>query len=135
MTTEILTEDIPIYLGFRLVGGFAPNIYLKNTGTGTLDATLIFSLYQHLGLGNENIINFQCWVRNGITPTEEININGNYFLSDSDLDLISSELNKDDQTLRMRINVTGGASEADRTALVKQTYTDVIDYSLIKSNI
>lgn len=132
MTTQVYTQNISVYNEYKLIGAVAPNLYFKNTGTGTLDATLILCLCQHTGLGNENITNFQCWVKKGIAPNEEINMSGAYFLSDTNLTLILNEMNGDPQTLRLILNVTGGVTEDDRLALIKQTYTDVIDYSVNK---
>ena len=132
MTTQVYSEDISIYNGSGLVGRIAPNLYFKNTGTAVLDVILIFCICQHHGLGNESITNFQCWLIKDIAPNEVINISGSYFLSESNLELILSELNEDPQTLRLRVEVTGGASESDRTALIKQTYTDALDYSVAK---
>ena len=133
MTTQILSEDISVYTGVKIVGGIALDLYFKNMGTATLDATIIFCLYQHYGLGNETVTNFQCWIRKGISPNDEINITGSYFLSEINLELILAELNNDPQTLGLLVEVTGGASESDRTALTKQVYTDVVDYSLFDS--
>ena len=134
MTTVVYTSDFSVYHGLRLVGGVAPDINLDNTGTATLNADLVLSLVQKKDLPGETITILQCWIRKGISPGEEINISGTYFLSDSNLEQILSELNTGDpQTLRLRVDVTGGATEGDRTALVKKTYTDIIDYSLYDS--
>lgn len=135
MTTQIYTQDISIHLDYKLVGGISPNINLKNTGTATLDAMLIFSLVQHVGLENEATTVFQCWVSKEIVPNQEINISGMYFLDDGNTNLILSELNGDSQTLRLAIEVTGGTSEEDRTALVKQSYPDMSDYSLAEGKV
>ena len=134
MTTVVFTEDFSIYNGVKLVGGVTPNINLENTGSATLDATLVLCLVQKLGLGGETITNIQCWVRKNIAPGVEINVSGSYFLSDTDLELILAELNSGDaQTLRIRVDVTGGASEPDRTALVKKNYPEVYNYSVISA--
>ena len=131
MTTVVFTQDFSVFNGLRLVGGVAPDINLNNTGSATLDATLVLCLVQKKDLPGETITVFQCWIRKSISPSDEINISGAYFLSDAYLDLIMNELNSEDpQTLRLRVDVTGGASEGDRTALVKQNYTGVVNYSL-----
>ena len=131
MTTIVYTEDFSVYNGYRLVGVVATDINLNNTGAATLKATLILCLVQHVGEPGETITKLQCWVRKNIAPGDEINIAGTYFLTVTNLELILAELNSADaQTLRLRVDVTGGASEGDRTALVKQTIADVTDYSL-----
>ena len=129
MTTQIYSEDISVYNGYKLVGGIAANLYYENTGTEILEATLILSLVQHEGLGNESNTVLQCWVKKNINPNDIVDFTGVYFLREENLELVLSELNKDSQTLRLIVNVTGGGVESDRTALVKQSYTDVIDYS------
>ena len=132
MTTVVCSHDLSIYNGYKLVGGVAPNLNFKNTGTATLDTTLIFCLVKNKGQPEESITNFQCWVRKNIAPNDEINISGVYFLTNSNIDLILEDLNGT-QTLQLSLEVTGGASEDDRTALTKQNYTEVLDYSLTSS--
>ena len=129
MTTEIYSYDISVFGdGGKIVEVLSPNYDFKNNGTATLDVTVKFCLVQHLGLGNETVTLLQSWCRKDIASGQNINVTGVHFISSTNKDLILTEINGDAQTFRMIVEVTGGATEEDRTSLDKMAYTNM-DYS------
>lgn len=136
MTTTVFIQDIGIYdNGKRLVGGISPNLYFKNTGTGTLNATLILCVCQNINTPEESSFVTQSWHRKKVEPNEEIFFDGTYLFNEDTIDSIINSLNVGEQKIRLQLDVTGGASEPERNAMVKQTYTDTIDYSVISYSV
>lgn len=134
MTTVVYTQDVSVFYKRRIVGALSPNLLFKNTSGYSLDTILYLCLVKNPGEETETETNLQVWVNNDVGYGKYLNISGMYFMSDANTNLIMEDLNGS-QTLRLVLKVTGGQSDEDRAKLVKQTVTDMVDYSVMAGKV
>ncbi len=127
-TTEIiLADDISIYASPQLVGGFALNYILSNTGAATLDLQVDLRLVQDVAGLNETLTTFQSWKRFDVFPGDKAYFEGTYFLTEENSNLIVSKINPEvPQKFQITCLITGG-SEVERDALIK--IANEVEYS------
>ncbi len=129
ITTIILTDDISVYANSRLVGGFALNYILNNTGTATLDAQVNLRLIQDVNGLTETFTIFQSWKRFDILPGDKVYFEGTYFLSEENTNLIASKINPEvPQKFQITCDIIGG-DDNQRLALVK--IENEVEYSTL----
>jgi len=133
-TTIILTDNISIYASPKLVGGFALNYVLENTGPAILDAQVNLVLVQDVGGLGETSTVLQSWKKFNITPSSKEYFEGSYFLSQTNFNQILSMINPELlQKYQITCVITGGANDTERLALVKMSITNAIEYSVFDS--
>ena len=119
-TTVLLADNLSVLTDPHVTKAIAVNYILNNGGAMALDAEVQLVLVQDVGGVGETSTIFQSWKQFNIAAGEYAYFHGTYFLSEANIDQVTSFLNPPvDQKYQIVAIITGG--DAPNRALFSPT--------------
>ena len=119
-TTVLLADNLSVLTDPHVTKAIAVNYILNNGGAMALDAEVQLVLVQDVGGVGETSTIFQSWKQFNIASGEYAYFHGTYFLSEANIDQVTSFLNPPvDQKYQIVLIITGG--DAPNRALFSST--------------